>query len=143
MKPALAVLSAAVLVTGCATPMRRGPEPGFVETAQAVETANAPGQCFQLSQINGRRVADADTLYVRVGRRETYRVDMSDPCLSGVTSRDPLLPVSLSGSDQVCGAAQIDLKVRKASGQIVQCAIKDFTLLSARQVSALPRTQRP
>jgi len=143
MKPILVVLSAAVVLTGCAMPMRRGPEPGFVETVQAVKEANAPGQCFQLSQIKGRRVADADTLYVRVGRRDTYRIDMTSPCLSGVTSRDPLLPTSLSGSDQVCGAAQLDLKVRKANGQIVQCQLQDFTLMSTRQVAALPRAQRP
>ena len=143
MKPVIVLLSAATVLAGCAAGSHRGPEPGFLETAAAVRAANAPGQCFQLSQIKGRRVADADTLFVRVGSRDVYRIDMTSACLSGVTSRDPLLPLSLSGSDQVCGADQIDLKVRKANGQIVQCPLKDFTLLSARQVSALPRAQRP
>ncbi len=142
MKTTLTLLAAGLVLSACAMP-GRGPEPGYVETVRAVEAANAPGQCFQLSQIRTRRVADADTLYVRVGAREVYRVDMTGPCLSGVTSRDPLLPLSLSGSDQVCGAAQIDLKVRRANGQIVQCAIRDFSLMTPRQVAALPRAQRP
>jgi hypothetical protein len=143
MKLALTALSATILLAGCSTPFRTGPEPSFSATKQAVAVANAPGQCFAVTQMGVHRVADADTLYVRVGRREVYRVDMSDPCLAGATSRDPILRASLSGADQICNASELDLKVRKANGVIATCAVKDFTLMSSRQVAALPRAQRP
>jgi hypothetical protein len=144
MKLALTALATTMLLVGCSTPFRTGPEPSFSSTKQAVAIANAPGNCFSVSQMGRHRIADSDTLYVRVGRREVYRVDMQNACLAGAGARDPLLHMSLTGADVICRPAELDLKVHKAAtNETAPCAVKDFNLMSSRQVAALPRAQRP
>lgn len=151
MKLALTLLlSAGVVLAGCATTMqtmrRKAPEPSFAVAKAEMTQANVRGQCFRMADIGPHKVADASTLYVRIGRRDVYRFDMAGPCLAGAGPRDPLLtlPTASAKANVICAPADMDLKVHlAASDTISACTLKGFTLLTARQVSALPRSQRP
>ena len=54
----------------------------------AITPAAAP-KCFMTQQITGHAIANERTLYLRVGAKSGYRVEMSDNCFGGA---NPLRP---------------------------------------------------
>ncbi|MEO8113189.1 MAG: hypothetical protein ABI655_02330 [Phenylobacterium sp.] len=153
MKIAVTLLSAGVVLAGCASTMspmtamrKKAPEPSYAVANAQVASANVRGQCFRMADIGPHKVVNASAMNVRVGKRDVYRFDMASPCLAGAGPRDPLLsmPTAAAKANEVCEPADIDLKVHLAKSNTVSaCTLKEFSLLTARQVSALPRNQRP
>lgn len=150
MRTAIPVLAVATLaLAGCAAqrPSIRTPEQARVmthgEAVQQVAIATEPGACFKSSQIAKHRVISDDAMYVRVGRRQVYRFDMTEPCLANPTGRDVLLHLDTAGSDTICRPSAIEIKFQRPGGAISQCVLKNYTLMSAKEVAALPRAQRP
>ena len=110
----------------------------------ASTTATAPAnRCFRSSQINGHRFADPQTLYLRVGLNDFYRVETSPNCNTSISPRQTLVTRSTGGSDLVCRPIDFDLRVRHDGGFVSPCFVQNITPLTPQEVAAMPRNLRP
>ena len=101
-------------------------------------------QCFRMSQIRNHTKGDAQTLYFSVGSRDVYRLDMSGACLAGASSNDPLIMETVGGTDLICRAIDLNIKVKLGpGGGASPCIIKQITKLTPTQIAALPPKVKP
>lgn len=98
--------------------------------------------CFSLSDWSGWSAPDKDTLLMRVRNREVYRVDLSHGT-SQLTSPGVHIVSIVRGSDQVCRPIDLDLRVSDGMGFAMPIMAKSITRLSAEEVAALPKRDRP
>jgi Family of unknown function (DUF6491) len=134
MKLALASLIASTLALSACAPNGQAP------TATA---SLAPGDCFQMRDMEGHRVAGPDTLYIGVRRIAVYRLDMAGGCLAASTSSDFLITRRPPGSERVCRPIDIDLAISRGDGFSSHCFVKGITKLSPTEVAALPAKLKP
>lgn len=95
--------------------------------------------CFLRSDIRNHTVGDDHTLYFDVAGKGVYRSVMSNACLAGEVSSDPIVMRDRTGSGRIC--TKLDLDVRTARG--TRCIVDHVEQLSPQEVAALPRKQRP
>ncbi len=99
--------------------------------------------CFFTSQFENWRPADRKTIYIRIGVKRFYRLDMQNEC-PALTSPDPHLITTFRGSNSVCTALDWDLKVSRGAGSIGEpCIVKTMTELSPAEAAAIPKGARP
>ena len=110
--------------------------------ATSAAAAEPARQCFRVSQMKGHTVADSKTLYVAVGHRDVYRMDMAGACLSGALHGDPLVIETSGGSDMICRPIDLNLKVADPIGA-TPCLVSQISRLTPEQAAALPRKLRP
>jgi hypothetical protein len=113
------------------------PAPAYGVAAVAV----AP-TCFYTRDIRNHTVADDHTLYINVGDRAVYRVDLSGACLAGATSSDPIVMREPPGSTTVCRPIDLDIGVSMA-GMTHRCIVSNLTPLTPAEIAALPPRLRP
>lgn len=142
MRTHFAAGCAAALLTACAGPPTYDAAYAGRAGADAVDTVGAPG-CFRMNDIRSHRIADSRTLYVDVGGRETYRLDMSGSCLAGASRQETLITESVGGSGLICRPIDLNLKVRLGGGMVSPCIISAMTRLTPAEVAALPPDLRP
>lgn len=142
MRTYFAAGCAAALLTACASPQSHDAASATRVGADAVDVAAAPG-CFRMNDIRSHRIADSRTLYVDVGGRETYRLDMSGSCLAGASRQETLITESVGGSGLICRPIDLNLKVRLGGGMVSPCIISNMTRLTPAEVAALPPDVRP
>ena len=111
-------------------------------TVQAQPKPNA-SQCF-LSRDwgNWRPSADSKSIYLRVGVREVFRLDLSSACET-LQRPNAHLITKLRGSSWICSPMDLDLQVSDSPGFAVPCIVRGLTRLTPDQVSALPKDVRP
>lgn len=100
-------------------------------------------QCFHISNFEGWKAPDAKTIYIRVGQRNYYRLDLTASC---PTLRWPsaYLVTEWRGSSWVCSAIDWDLKVAQRSGGFAQpCLVKTMTKLTPAEAEAIPKKFKP
>lgn len=136
MKSATLVVSllAAIGLSACA--QARSPAPGGSADV-------APGACFRMSQIRNHKIADRDTIYMRVGFRQVYKVTTVGSCGAGAMPDETLIMSTAGGSDMICRPLDLDLKIRHGVGFVSPCIVKDIVKLTPEQVAALPKKARP
>ncbi|HEY0266059.1 MAG TPA: DUF6491 family protein [Rhizomicrobium sp.] len=111
--------------------------------AQVQAQAPAPNRCFSISQFRNWRAADDKTLYIRVGVKDVYRLDLSYSC-KAVTWPDARLITTFRGSSTVCTALDWDIKVGQSPPSIpVPCMVKKMTALTPAESAALPKGAKP
>lgn len=132
MKRLLVVTSAVALVAAAF--------PALAADQTKPETGS---QCFRMSQIRNHTKGDNQTLYFSVGSRDVYRLDMSGACLAGASSNDPLIMETVGGTDMICRAIDLDIKVKMGPGGASPCIIKQITKLTPTQIAALPPKVKP
>lgn len=116
--------------------------PAFADSA-AKDAAPKPARsCFSLSDWSGWSAPDKNTLLMRVRNREVYRVDLSHGT-SQLTSPGVHIVSIVRGSDQVCRPIDLDLRVSDSMGFAMPIMAKSITRLSAEEVAALPKRDRP
>jgi hypothetical protein len=131
---------AGLIVAGLAVPAMADPTP-----AAAPYT---PNRCFMMHDFGNWKAADAKTIYIKVGLRDYYRLDLAAPCSTLLTPGSHLV-TKVRGSDQVCSGIDWDLSVSDSSGPggpggIHQaCIVKTQTPLSTADVDAIPRKFKP
>lgn len=117
--------------------------------AAAQPPSNPPPQasrlrdsCFNARFVNGFAAPDEETVYVRVGAREVYRLKLAGGCLDvdwsmavGLKSRD--------GSDWICQGYDADLIVPDRGMGPQRCPVSDVRKLTPAEVAALPKKARP
>jgi hypothetical protein len=122
MKIALALIAAASAVT----------------LALPAQAAKDDGLCFLTRDMRNHTVADDHTLYFDVGGRSVWRAEMSNNCLAGATSSDPIVLRDQAGMGRICHQLDFDVGVRGT-----RCIVKSLTRLTPAEVAALPRKLRP
>jgi len=98
--------------------------------------------CFYLSDWDGWSAPDRDTLYLRVRNRDVYQVELSHGT-SQLTSPGVHLVSVVRGIDSVCNPLDLDLRVSDGFGFAMPIMAKSITKLSAEQVAAIPKKDRP
>ncbi len=117
-------------------------------TAAALAQSPAPAtplknECFFVRQFeNWKSSADEKTMYIRVGMRQFYRLDLANRCVDA--SQPDVALVSKFRSDSVCSALDFDFKLRRSGiGITVPCIVKAMTPMTPQEVAALPKGQKP
>lgn len=105
----------------------------------AADKSAAP--CFFSSSWEGWRSPDANTIYLRIGIKEIYKVDLSagSPLL---LYPDATLVSRFHGTDTVCSPLDLDIIVHEG-GQSDPIIAKSITKLTAEQVAAIPKKYLP
>jgi hypothetical protein len=109
--------------------------------AAAADTARS---CFPTHAWDGWRAQDAKTIFIRVSQTRYYRLDLGFACPL-LTEKGVHLITRTSGSDQICGAADWDLRVsRDIQGSLpMHCLVKTMTPLTQAEADAIPKEFRP
>ena len=114
--------------------------PALAETPAAA--AKPARSCFMLSDWDGWSAPNKDTLYLKVRHRDVYRVDLSHGTTQ-LTAPGVHLVSVVRGTDQVCHPLDLDLRVSDGMGFAMPIMAKSITKLSAEEVAALPKKDRP
>lgn len=99
--------------------------------------------CFFSRDWDGWKAsADSKAIYIKVARRDVYRLDLASSCPD---LHYPMahLVTQFRGTDSVCNALDIDLKVSDGSGFAVPCIVSKLTQLSKEEAAALPKDLQP
>ena len=94
--------------------------------------------CFLTRDIRNHTVADDKTMYIDVGGRTVYRVNMSNTCLAGSTSSDPYVLKDRASTGRICHKLDFDVSVRG-----VRCIVASIAKLTPAEAAALPKHVRP
>jgi hypothetical protein len=120
--------------------------PALALAANAPDDAKAVAKpartCFYLSDWDGWSAPDRDTLYLKVRNRDVYQVELSHGT-SQLTSPGVHLVSVVRGIDQVCHPMDLDLRVSDGFGFAMPIMAKSITKLSADQIAAIPKKDRP
>ncbi|MDO8409696.1 MAG: DUF6491 family protein [Phenylobacterium sp.] len=105
-------------------------------------TTNAPDsrECFFTRNVNGFSAPDDETLYLRVGVRDVYEMQMFAPC-PDMDWAQKLGVVSRSGST-VCRGMDATIVTPGPFGQ-QSCQVRAVRKLTPAEADALPRGHRP
>ena len=111
--------------------------------AQAAPGPDAKAGCFSTRSWDGWSAsADGDTLYLRVDRRDVYRVDLT----KGSHVRkdaDRFLINQVRGSDWVCSPLDLQLTLSDHQGFREPLIARALRKLTPQEVAALPAKERP
>jgi hypothetical protein len=109
-----------------------------VGTASPAPTTN----CFYVTQWQGWKSPSPDVIYLGVNMHDVYRVDLSAG--SSMLSWPNMHLVSIvRGSDSICTALDLDLKISDDHGFTEPLIAKALTKLTPDQVAAIPKKYRP
>jgi len=114
-----------------------------VAGAAAAQPASKPqgGRCFLSNNINGFSALNDRTVYVRVGVKDIWRLDLMFDC-AGLTFRNGF---GLQGSPTgpwICHPLDATVIIRK-TGITQRCPVKAIHELTPDEVAALPKRNRP
>ena len=112
--------------------------------AQPAPHSNS-GQCFLSRDWSSWKASpDSRTIYLRVGVRDIFRLDLDQAC-TNLKSLDARLITKIRGSDWICSPLDLDLRVSDglAPGFSEACIVKGLSKLTPDQVAALPKQLRP
>lgn len=105
----------------------------------------ARSDCFSSRQISNFSASSERTVYVRVGTRAVYKLEMFGSCQNidnslgvGVRMRGGGI-----GGGFICHASDFDLVVRGYSGRPERCPVRSMTRLTPAEVEALKPRDRP
>lgn len=131
MRLAFAVLGAMMLTA--ATPAPAAPK-----------SAGAAPRCFMIQQITGHTIGNERTLYLNVGGKSVYRVEMSNNCFGGAGPTDPITISPRGASSSVCGEQDLDVGATLNGGGLAsRCIIDKMIKLTPPEAANLPKGTRP
>ena len=98
--------------------------------------------CFYVTQWQGWKSPSPDVIYLGVNLHDVYRVDLSAG--SSMLNWPNMHLVSIvRGSDSICSAIDLDLKISDDHGFTEPLIAKTLTKLTPDQVAAIPKKFRP
>ncbi len=113
------------------------------EPARMSKAPKAPRACFPARSVNNFAAVDDKNLYVRVGVRDVYQLEMFGNCfdLSWVHS----LGLVSRGGSFICegGPSGVDVVTRDAGPGLQTCPVSSIRKLSPEAIAALPAKARP
>lgn len=108
----------------------------------APKGAKPAAACFSAAGFRGWRAGDASTIYIRASHHRFFRLDLVGVC-PAVTAPGARLLTIFRGTQQICSARDWELRVAGPGMPATLCQVRSMTPLSARQVAALPESERP
>ncbi len=98
--------------------------------------------CFFVTQWEGWKAPDENTLYLGVNMHDVYKVDLSggSPMLMWPSAH---LVSIVRGSSSICSALDLDFKIADSNGFPVGLIAKSMRKLSKDEVAAIPKKYRP
>jgi hypothetical protein len=144
MKLVLATLVASVVASGIAFAAVAGPVGPAAPGAEgaAAKTPITP-QCFYTRDMRNHTVGSANEMYIDVQGRGVYRVTMSNACLAGAVSSDPIILRNITGSQSICRPLDLDISIAHGGGMKTPCIVSSIALMAPAEVQALPKHMRP
>jgi hypothetical protein len=116
---------------------------GLAGAAQAMPADQpAARHCFFINQWRGWSAPDNQTLLLKVGNRDVYKVTLTGGSAS-INWPGVHLVSQVRGSNSVCSAHDLDLAVSDNSGLQEPLFLDRMTKLSPEEVAALAPKDRP
>jgi len=115
--------------------------PASPASPPAKAAAGAGRQCFRPHDINGFNAPNEHTLYVRVGIHDIYRLDLMGDC-GELTFRQSIGLETFPGLGWVCSPLDATVVYRE-TGIPERCPVTAIHKLSADEIAALPKRDRP
>jgi hypothetical protein len=114
--------------------------------ASAAAAADAPAApqtpCFFVNQWQGWKAPSPDVIYLRVNLHDIYKVELSAGS-DQLMWPDTHLVSIVRGSDSICSAIDLDLKVAGPGGFKEGLIAKSLTKLTPDEVAAIPKKYLP
>ena len=109
--------------------------------AQAADTKpKASRACFLARNVNSWSAADNKTVYVRVGVKDVYRLDLLGPCPD--IDWNWSIALESHGSSWICSPLDATIIAKSPIGP-QRCPVREVSQLTPQEVAALPRKQKP
>ena len=96
------------------------------------------GGCFWTRDMRNHTVGDDHTLYLDVNGRSVWRAEMTNNCLAGAVSSDPIVLRDRGGMGRICKKIDLDVGVHGT-----RCIVGSLTKLTPEEAAALPKKVRP
>jgi hypothetical protein len=138
MRRALALISVAAGLAGCAPTGGAGPDGG----SQVTPAGSSARQCFQASRIQNYTRGGTDRIYIRVLGGGVFGIQSAGCSDFGVTPSLSIAPASGVG-DRLCAGDSARIVLPSGSFGPGQCLARVGNALSAAEIEALPPAQRP
>jgi hypothetical protein len=103
----------------------------------------ASGDCFSARQWRGSSAASDNALYLRVGMKDVYRVDLHGGGARRLNQAGAFLVTRFRGADRVCAPIDLDLAVSDTMGFTVPLFPQAITRLTPEQAAAIPPELKP
>jgi len=111
-------------------------------SAHAEATAKTTNRsCFPASNVSGFRASDDKTVYLRVGVKDVYRLDLMSAC-PNVDWNERIALFSRGGSSFICTGLDVDVISSTPIGR-QRCPVQTLTKLTPQEVAALPKKSLP
>ena len=98
--------------------------------------------CFFVTQWRGWKSPDPSTLYLGVNMRDVYEVKLSTPS-DQLSWPDMHLVSIVRGSNSVCSALDLDLKIADTNGFATPLIATSIRKLTPEEVAAIPKKYLP
>lgn len=109
---------------------------------QGVSAATVPARnCFWASNASNFNAIDEHTVYVRVGVKDVYRLDLFNRCLD-IDWNHAIVLAARGGGSKICSGLEATLITKGPFGPM-RCEIRTVTKLTPEETAALPPKQRP
>jgi len=99
--------------------------------------------CFFTTQWRGWKSPAPDTLYLGVNMHDIYEVKLSGGGSSQLQWPDMHLVSIVRGSDSICNALDLDLKIADTNGFAEPLIAKSIRKMTPEEVAAVPKKYRP
>ena len=108
---------------------------------EPAEPAKAPARsCFSANNVSNFSAPDDQTVYLRVGVRDVYRLDLFSRC-TDIDWNHGIAIVSRGGSS-ICSGMDATIVTKGPIGP-QRCEVRTVTKLSPEEIAALPPKQKP
>lgn len=114
-------------------------------SAPAQARSDAPRShrdCFQSTDWQGWSSPSPDILYLRVGIKDVYRLDLSAGSSQLQWPSNHLIN-TVRGSSMVCSGIDLDLAVSDGNGFVQPLIVRSIHKLTPDEIAALPKKDRP
>lgn len=110
--------------------------------ATTASAAPAPRNCFFVTEWRGWSAPDNQTLLLKVGNRDVYKITLNGGSASLKWPGVHLIS-EVRGSSSICSARDLDLAVADQGGMREPLFLDTMTKLTPEEVAALPPKDRP
>lgn len=131
LKTSSVAVATAVILLGAAAP------------ALAATRGDPSTPCFFVTQWQGWKSPNPDTLYLGINNHDIYEVKLSGGGSSQLSWPDMHLVSIDRGSGSICNALDLDLKIADTNGFAEPLIAKSLRKLTPAEVAAVPPKYRP
>ena len=104
--------------------------------------SSVPSACFNVRDLNGFSAPSDELLYIRVGVRDVFRLDLTAGCPNLAFRQGIGLESTPPGEPFICSPLQAEV-VYRDNGFPARCQVTAIHKLSEAEYSALPKKDRP